>query len=274
MMFVCTLRGSQLPTSIIQFFYILIFAVGYLVTAEASAQGQNRAMTTVRDLAEIKAECQRVAKLYIERTTGRDSDRLTRRMARATAELEEYSMHAPAWIQTGLPAEKSNEVVADVKQLISMAKSAKPSETVAVIAVADRCSKDADAMMQEVRGGAANSKAVQLTARALYLSQRAVRDAILMANRIKAPGVSAEVLTKESDELTAVLREIATLPSTPGMKTSLDLANNQWTLVRPSLARGASSPESLDLALRASERMFEALDELFDEVAKAALAFN
>ena len=88
------------------------------------------------------------------------------------------------------------------------------------------------------------------------------------------PGVSAEVLTKESDELTAVLREIATLPSTPGMKTSLDLANNQWTLVRPSLARGASSPESLDLALRASERMFEALDELFDEVAKAALAFN
>lgn len=252
----------------------LAFVCGSLFIGSGVAQTANRLITSMRDLAEIKAECQRFAKLYIERATGRDSERLNRRLSRTLVELEEYSHHSPNWIQAGIAVEKSNALVADVRQILGLAGNGKTNEINTVVTVADRCSNDAEALMREIRGGAAGSRAIALTARSMYLSQRAVRDALLMANGIKTPGVSQDAVNKEREELAAVLRDISALPSTPGMKASLELVNHQWALIRPALVRSASSTEAMDQALRASERMFEALDELFDEVVKAALAFS
>jgi hypothetical protein len=275
MNFFRTQANQRTGLPLVKFFSSFVIALSCLTSISANAQGSNRPIATARDLAEIKAECQRYAKLYVERVVGREAERVGRRMVRTQAELQHYAAQAPSWEQSGVPVDKSNLLVGDIRQLITIATGVgKPNDVAALIGIADRCSTDAEALMRDVRGGLASSKVMQLAARSLYLSQRAVRDTLLTSHGIKIQGVSADLVTKEREELGNVLREIGTLPATPGMKTSLELVTNQWALVRPALARTSGSSDTLDQTLRASEQMFEALDDLFDEMIKAAMAFN
>lgn len=238
--------------------------------------GQDSGVSAFRDLAEIKAECQRVSKLHLEKAIGMDSERVQRRTKRAVAELQEYVSHAPAWQKYGVSADGAQRLAVNVRALSTLVLADSSTRTTALdsVTLSDRCTADADALFKEVKGVGAGSRAMAQVAKTLFLSQRVVRDYMAVSSKLALPPVRAAQLKAEVEDLTASLAELGKLPSTPGMQSALIAVRQQWTIVRPKLSSATNSQDELKAVVRSSEVMFEAIDELFDEVIKAARAFN
>lgn len=237
---------------------------------------QESGAAAFRDLAEIKAECQRVSKLVLEKSVGLDSARVQRRMRRAVSELTEYAQKAGTWSRAGVPAEGSQKIATDIRALVGIAATETPNRATALeaLTIADRCTTDAEAALKDVKNVGTGSRALSHVAKVLFLSQRTVRDYMALSSKLALPANRAAQNKIEIEELTTSLNELAKFPSTPAMLSALAAVRQQWTILRPQLAQTAATPEQLQLVVRGSEVMFDAVDDLFDEVAKAARAFN
>lgn len=248
--------------------------LGCLMTPNL-ALAERSPMDAFRDLSEVKAECQRVAKLHVERILVAESSRASRRMDRALSELNTYVKYSADW--AALTKQSTAQLSADIRAVETLAaKASRDRNSIPeMVQLADRCTGDAEAQLNQLPSVGAGSKAVAVTGRALYLTQQAVRDYLVMNAGVKIAGISFDEMTKKRAEIDELFKQLEKLPSNTGMRSALGLTHNQWIILKPMLTnRKATTAENQDMAMRSSERMFEALDELFDEVQAAAAAFN
>ena len=237
------------------------------------ASAQTSAAASYFHLVEAKAGCQRLAKLHVQRQVVKADDWVGKNLSRTVSDLERIASLAPEWSKHVKRPDLANKLVADIKGLNAIVATPAASEAALVdaLALADRCTGDAEDALNAVQGAGAGGRAVTLASKALYLSQRLTRDWMLMQADTKFKGITQQIVEKERDQLAAVLQQLATLPTTAATRASLDLAQNQWTLLRPMLA-GKATPEKEDQVGRISERLYEALNESFEQIQKAVLA--
>lgn len=250
---------------------LLTLSCAWIPTAFADAQTQ----AAFRGLTEIKSECQRVAKLHVEHVAGFESQRSARRMAAARAEVDLYAKQSTQWTAAGLPAEGLTGVREAVTNLLALTAASTDKEAVrTVITSADLCTTRAEQLIANIKDPVIASQAVIHAAKVMYLSQRSVRDFLILSADLKVPNVTPVTLATERAALDESLKKLAELPSSPKMRSALEQTQMQWTLLRPQLANKASSRVAMEQSLTASERLFEGADELFEEVVKAATAFR
>ncbi|MGE4236036.1 hypothetical protein [Hydrogenophaga sp.] len=229
------------------------------------------------DLAIIKAQCQQLAKLYVEKAVRGVTPRIDRRLARSLTGISAATTDSASWDALLSEAGHARPVQSSVKALIERASStaAPDSKGMAdIVASADRCSFEAEAAMKVLSGPAASGRAVTLVARALYLSQRVSRDAILLSTGVKVAGITADLMERERDELQATFQQLQQLPATPAIRSALEGSIAQWTLLQPKLNRSVLNKDSEDSIVRSSDVLVDALEELLEMVQKALLMMN
>ncbi|MDP2820105.1 MAG: hypothetical protein Q8O29_17880 [Polaromonas sp.] len=190
---------------------ILFGAALLALTGLQPALAQATPASVFRDLAGVKAECQRVAKLHVQRRLVGNDDRLEKSLNRALAGLDRLGSHAPDWIKISKQPESAGRVMADMKALRTVAATPAASDGAlkAVIDTADRCTADADELLKGIQGAGAGGRAVSLAARTLYLSQRLPRDWLLLHSKEKFPGITAETTTQAREEMNSALQQLA-----------------------------------------------------------------
>ncbi len=253
---------------------IKAIGVGFvLALTPLFASAQPSAASSYFHLVEAKAECQRLVKLHVQRRLIKADDRVGKSLSRTMGDLERIALQAPDWSKHVKRPELAIKLVADIKALNAMVATPAPSEAALVdaLTLADRCTADAEEALNEIQGAGAGGRAVTLAGKALYLSQRLTRDWMLMQAETKFKGVTQQIVEKERDDLAAALQQLAALPTTSATRASLELAQNQWTMLRPMLA-GKATPEKEDQVGRISERLYDALNESFEQIQKAVLA--
>lgn len=229
------------------------------------------------DLAIIKAQCQQLAKLYVEKTVRGVTPRIEKRLARSMAGLSTATTDAVSWDALLSEAGHARAVQSSIKSLMERVSSTAALDAKGMadmIASADRCSFEAEAAMKVLSGPAASGRAVTLVARALYLSQRVARDAILLSTGVKVPGTTADLMERERDELQTTFQQLQQLPATPAIRSALEGSIAQWTLLQPKLNRSSLNKDSEDSIVRSSDVLVDALEELLEMVQKALLMMN
>jgi hypothetical protein len=250
---------------------ITLWISAWLPCAFADAQTQS----AFKGLTEIKAECQRIAKLHVEHIAGLETSRSARRMVAARAEVDLYAKQSPQWTAAALPADGLTGLRDAVAYLLTLTANANDKESVrTVVAGADLCTNRSEQLIASIKDPVIASQAVIHAAKVLYLSQRSMRDFLIISAELKVPGVTSVTLAAEKASLEESLKKLADLPSTPKMRAALEQVQMQWVLLRPQLANKANSKSAIEQSLTASEKLFEGADELFEEVVKASSAFR
>jgi hypothetical protein len=230
---------------------------------------------TFNALTATKVEAQRAAKMRVAQAADLLPQRAARIETAALAELRQFAGKVPGLLkapeyQAGLKRLADAMAALDTafQQPISRESTALVARTSDAVTVA------AEELLASYRRTAPPvGKLVQLAAKAQYLSQRIARNHLIVRLQVKTERNLADQLKQDRSELTAALNELGESPlNTKLLQQNHPMIVAQWTLMNSSLNNSSTQSAALEDVVKASERMFEMLEDTVLEIERVLKA--